>query len=90
MVKHMDIKIYGQVQGVNFRYESLRQAKQRRISGLVRNEPDGSVYIEAEGSGEDVEKFLAWCRQGPVSAAVEKVEAQEGKLKGYSGFVIAG
>lgn len=73
--KKLIAKIYGRVQGVGFRYAAAEEAACLRIALLVaRNEPDGSVYIEAEGEGASLEKFLAWCRRGPRSAKVERLE----------------
>ena len=47
---HKNIVIQGWVQGVGFRYAARKMAFQYGINGFVRNLPDGSVYIEAEGS----------------------------------------
>jgi len=54
----------------------------------VRNEPDGGIYLEAEGEEKNLKKFLEWCRQGPAWARVEKVEMKEGKMKNYKDFEI--
>lgn len=73
MKRHLNIKIYGQVQGVFFRYSAQEKAEELKIAGFARNEPDGSVYIEAEGEEGDLKSFLEWCENGPDSANVEKV-----------------
>jgi acylphosphatase len=49
MKKHFNIRISGRVQGVFFRASTKAKAEELGISGFVQNEPDGSVYIEAEG-----------------------------------------
>ena len=87
-MKHLSIRIYGSVQGVFFRYSAKSQAEKLGIKGLVRNESDGSVYIEAEGDGAALEKFLEWCRSGPMFASIERVEAEEAPLKNFTEFVI--
>lgn len=69
-MKHLDIKIYGQVQGVFFRYSAKEKADELKISGFARNEPDSAVYIEAEGEESRLNKFLEWCRQGPETAKI--------------------
>lgn len=74
LVKHLEIKIYGQVQGVGFRASAQTKAKELRILIFAKNEPDGTVLIEAEGEEINLEKFLAWCKKGPLFARVEKVE----------------
>lgn len=88
MKKHFDISVSGVVQGVFFRAATREKAEALKITGLVRNEPDGSVYIEAEGEEEDLRHFIPWCRQGPPRAVVEKCDAREGALKSFSRFVI--
>jgi acylphosphatase len=40
--------VKGRVQGVVFRYSTLREARRLGICGFVRNMPDGTVYIEAK------------------------------------------
>jgi len=85
-MKHLNIKIYGQVQGVSFRYYSKEQANALGLTGFVRNATDGSLYIEVEGELEVLEKFIDWCRIGPSLAQVEKIEIEEGKVKGYKEF----
>jgi acylphosphatase len=48
-MNHVSIRISGKVQGVFFRASTKGKAEQYGINGFVRNEKDGSVYIEAEG-----------------------------------------
>ena len=59
------IRVKGYVQGVGFRWRTLRQAASRGIKGYVKNMPDGSVFIEAEGTREQLRDFADWCRKGP-------------------------
>jgi acylphosphatase len=87
-VKHLSIKISGIVQGVFFRASTKDAAERLGISGFVRNEPDGSVYIEAEGEEEKLTQFMEWCRHGPPRASVEKCEIIEGETQGYISFQV--
>lgn len=73
-MKHLNIKIFGRVQGMFFRANAKKKAEELQITGFARNEPDGTVYIEAEGEEENLEKFLVWCYKGPPFAMVGKVE----------------
>lgn len=83
------IKIHGQVQGVFFRYSAKEAAEKLNIDGFARNENNDSVYIEAEGEKENLEKFLQWCRQGPSGAKVEKIEFEfNNNIKGFKTFDI--
>jgi acylphosphatase len=48
----------GHVQGVGFRYRTYRLAMEHPISGYVKNLPDGSVELVAQGSQAAVDTFL--------------------------------
>jgi len=87
-MKHLDIRISGNVQGVFFRHSARRRAEELGITGFARNEPHGAVWIEAEGEPEELELFLAWCKSGPPSARVDNVEVEEGAPENYTGFDI--
>jgi len=59
------IHVNGYVQGVGFRWSTVRAAQRHGITGFVKNMSDGSVYIEAEGSRKDLKDFVDWCKKGP-------------------------
>lgn len=88
MKKHVAITVYGKVQGVYFRLSTKEHADRLGIKGFVKNQEDGSVYIEAEAALPLVDQFIAWCKIGPERAVVEKVEKQEFQLKNYVNFEI--
>ena len=88
MTKHWDIRVSGRVQGVFYRASARAEGERLGLSGFVRNEPDGSVYAEAEGEEAALERFLAWCRRGPPAARVEGVEKREGAVRGLKGFKV--
>jgi len=85
---HKNIVIQGWVQGVGFRYAARKIAFQYGITGFVRNLPDGSVYIEAEGSEEQVKEFVAWCHTGPARAQIHSVSIEDGSLSEFRDFII--
>lgn len=72
-MKRLHFKISGRVQGVGFRFNCSRQACALGLTGWVRNLPDDSVEIVAEGSTAALKAFRAWCRRGPTFAAVQQV-----------------
>jgi acylphosphatase len=86
MNKHFSIKVIGKVQGVFFRASARDKAEHLGVKGFVRNEEDGSVYIEAEGEEMILKEFIEWCRQGPPHASVKKVDIQESPPKGFETF----
>jgi len=53
----------GRVQGVGFRYQTVRIAQRRAITGFVRNLADGRVHLVAEGVPPELEEFLAAIRE---------------------------
>ena len=76
------------MQGVYFRASALERARELKVNGSVRNEKDGSVFIEAEGTPEALAQFTAWCSHGPAGATVETIDTLEGTVKGYPSFEI--
>lgn len=49
----------GNVQGVGFRYTSQRTAKLYNLTGYVKNLPDGSVEMFAQGDLQDVDNCIS-------------------------------
>lgn len=68
------IIVKGDVQGVFFRANARNAAQSLAITGWVRNRPDGSVEIVAEGQADKMNHFLHWCHKGPELARVDDVE----------------
>ena len=87
-MRHLNIKVFGQVQGVFFRDSVRRRAEEWGIKGFVRNEPDGSVYTEAEGETEGLDALVNWCREGSEMAKVDKVEIEEGDSANFQDFQV--
>jgi acylphosphatase len=87
-MKHINLKISGRVQGVGFRYSARSAARFYNIKGFVRNEPDGSVYVEAEGENENIRKFAEWCHIGPGGGKIDEVIISEGNMRGFEKFDI--
>jgi acylphosphatase len=61
----MSILVTGHVQGVFYRASTKAKADELGITGFVQNRPDGKVYIEAEGTDEELDLFKTWCSKGP-------------------------
>lgn len=88
MAEHLNIHVYGRVQGVFYRASAMDIANTLGIKGFARNEKDGSVYIEAEGENDALKKFIDWCNQGPARASVERVTTEKADMKNYSNFAV--
>lgn len=87
-MKHLDITVKGKVQGVFYRASTKAVADQLGIRGTVKNQADGSVFIEAEGEPAMLDMFLDWCKEGPENAGVSAIELHEGELKNYRNFEV--
>ncbi|MBW8684835.1 acylphosphatase [Chitinophaga rhizophila] len=85
---HKDILVKGKVQGVSFRASARHTANDLGITGEVRNLPDGSVFISAEGEEQQMESFIAWCRQGPALAKVTELVITVAPVQHYKSFEI--
>ncbi len=57
-VRRVRVQYSGRVQGVGFRYTTLEIARGLDVSGFVRNLPDGTVELEAQGAPAEVERLL--------------------------------
>ena len=64
------VVVSGRVQGVFFRDSCRAEAQRLGVRGWVRNRPDGSVEVVAEGSRDRVDRLLDWCREGPPRSTV--------------------
>ena len=73
---------------MNYRASAKLKAEELGACGFIKNEKDGSVYLEAEGPEEKINELLAWCKQGPAHAHVTNVISNPGELNGRSGFEI--
>ena len=83
------IVIKGKVQGVSFRYFTLKQARELEITGWVQNKPNGNVEAFAHGDKTNLELFIKKLQQGSSFSRVDNVMLNR-KLaeKNYSDFSI--
>jgi acylphosphatase len=80
--------VTGRVQGVAYRMSTVEEARAYGLTGWVRNLPDGSVELEAQGDEGRVTALLAWCAHGPPAARVAGVAIEDCELvAGERGFV---
>ena len=70
------LRIYGRVQGVFYRGETVEEAYKLNLKGWVANKRDSSVEVVVEGPRRDIEKLIQWCHKGPRLARVERVDVQ--------------
>ena len=85
--ERLSARVVGRVQGVYFRAFTRNQARRLGLHGWVRNDDDGSVYLEAEGPRAILDLLLAAVRRGPSEARVIRVEVDWSEATGeYDGF----
>ncbi|MHA1460546.1 MAG: acylphosphatase [Promethearchaeota archaeon] len=86
-MKRIIIHVYGYVQGVFFRFTTRKVARNLGLTGIVKNLPDGGVYIEAEGSEDKLTELLKFAKKGPKAAEVRNLEYEyketQHKFKGF-------
>ena len=83
------IIIKGKVQGVSFRYFTLKQAQELNIVGWVRNKPNGTVEGVAQGDKINLELFINKLKQGSSLSTVDDVILNwEHQEKDYENFSI--
>ena len=82
------VVVHGFVQGVFFRETTRRRAEAARVSGWVRNRPDGAVEAVFEGEPEAVAQVLAFVAEGPHGARVDRIDVSEEEPEGPSGFSV--
>jgi acylphosphatase len=80
--------VHGDVQGVGFRYFVQRRAEEMGLAGWVRNRPDGSVEVLAEGSRAALARMLELLAKGPGMADVDRVDVEWGEARGLKGFAV--
>jgi acylphosphatase len=80
--------VRGRVQGVGYRYFVQREADALGVTGFVRNLPDGSVEVVAEGGEPAVTQLEARLREGPSFATVASVDRSAIAARGDHGFHI--
>ncbi len=87
-MKRVRIIIDGRVQGVGFRYFVSKQAGEHNIKGHVRNLFDGRVEVDAEGEGDNLNRFIIDCRRGPTMARVDEFIIHDVPTFGFSKFSV--
>jgi acylphosphatase len=80
-MERIHVWVKGMVQGVGFRYFTIREARESGVTGWVRNSADGGVEIVAEGEKWKLKEFTESVKMGPSHATVTALEVKEEKYK---------
>jgi acylphosphatase len=70
------VLISGKVQGVGYRYSTVKEAQKLGLTGWVRNLTDGNVEAVFEGDKLIIEQMINWCYVGPKKSIVTEVKVE--------------
>ncbi len=89
-MKRILVNVFGRVQGVGYRYYAAEGAGQGDVTGFVRNVPDGSVQVIAEGSEDSLMRFIRYLHADRDTViCVHHLEVEWGEPTGeFSSFNI--
>lgn len=73
MDQRLEAIVHGNVQGVNFRYYTKREADSLGLTGWVANRYDGSVEVVAEGDEQTLQRFVEFLQRGSPHARVKNI-----------------
>lgn len=79
------IIFYGQVQGVGFRYRARYAAQRTGVTGWVRNEYDGSVEMEVQGTEDAIDQMILMIEQSEY-IRIENLKVKTIPLEAEIGF----
>jgi acylphosphatase len=89
-IQRVNIIVHGRVQGVFYRDSTMRKARELGLVGTVRNLPDGTVQIVAQGPVTALEDLIRWAREGPPAAVVSDLEVGFGvPVPGFTDFSVS-
>ncbi len=74
MRTRVHITVSGRVQGVFFRAYTQKKALALGITGFVKNQADGTVFIDAKAKEDVLKSFIDWCWEGSPLSSVSKVD----------------
>ncbi|MCS6988241.1 MAG: acylphosphatase [Chloroherpetonaceae bacterium] len=81
MLQRLHAIANGRVQGVGYRWFVQRAAERLGVKGWVRNLPDGTVELEAEGDSEALDALVTELKKGPIGASVREVKERRSTLQ---------
>ncbi len=89
MKKHIQIKVYGNVQGVGFRASTKYKAEELGLVGWVRNDLLGTVTIVVEGNETQISEFLDWLKSGHMASYIRRFKVSSSDaLENFNDFEI--
>jgi acylphosphatase len=91
IVKRLEAKVAGRVQGVSFRAYAMREAQSLNLVGWVQNSSDGSVHTVAEGTERDLLLYIDFLHVGSPMSRVDNVSIVWNEATGeFAQFILKG
>ena len=88
-IQRVTIIVHGRVHGVFFRDTTMRKARELGLAGDVRNLPEGTVQIVAQGTRPSLDDLIRWAHEGSPASVVSKVEVSfESPKPGFIDFMV--
>ncbi len=88
MTERLIARFRGRVQGVGFRATTLYHADGLNVHGFVRNEPDGSVLLDVDGSKAHLKELLDRIQSRPAGSIDDSEITWGESLERSNGFSI--
>lgn len=89
-MKRIHVYFSGRVQGIGFRQEVSKKAKELGIKGFVQNLPNYEVELVAEGDELHLHQLITFCKSGIPGATIAKTKLVQGEATGeFSDFTVA-
>ncbi len=85
-MRAIDVKVFGDVKGIGFDYETKKEADELGITGWVKNNEENSIIFHCEGDEEKIEELKNWLEQGHHTAKIDKIYFKNSKIKGFENF----
>lgn len=72
-----EITVAGRVQGVGFRFFTQQTAANLRITGWVKNQTDGTVIMEVQGTPQQLDNLMTRLKQGNGYSKVTQIKIED-------------
>ncbi len=87
-MKSFRIIVSGRVQGVFFRDNTRRKARELGLTGYAKNLPDGNVEVVAQGDENKINEFINFIKKGPGIASITRVQIKPKEPENFKNFEI--
>jgi acylphosphatase len=87
-MQSLQITLTGKIQNTGFPFYVKQFAELNHIKGTVHISGNISIIIEAEGEESNLDRFIEYCRIGPLGASVFTLNVARSGKRGFDSFQI--